>query len=393
MKDKRTAKLQTEQLEAREVPAAASIFAVGSGAGGPPRLQVYDVVTGTRVADFLAYENSFTGGVNAAIGDVNGDNVADVIVGAGIGGGPRVRVFDGRAFAPGFNFPRAPLTGTDTPVEQIVIADFFAFEDTQRGGTNVATGNFIGSQFSDLVIGAGPGGGPRVRILDSAAVTLQGRQFTSNLLGDTVANFFAFEPSFRNGVAVAASPVPFGGLAFSNLVVAPGLGGGPRVRVLNGAEIASRQLQFTSFDFNQTIADFFAADPNTRSGLTVAAADFNRDGFVDVAVGTGPGVTGAFTVYSGASILAGNFTGTRAGDILDSLTFSGYTNGVGVGAAVIPNGVNIGFLLIGTGGQGNLGQANVFQFIFGPGFLQRQLVYNLIFDVNQNFLGNVNVSV
>lgn len=391
MKDNLAVRLRSEELEIRDVPAAPSIFAVGSGSGGPPRLQVYDVTTGARVADFLAYENSFTGGVNAAIGDVNGDNVAEVIVGAGIGGGPRVRVFDGRAFVPGFNFPRAPLDGTSQILDQIVIADFFAFEDSQRGGTNVATGNFIGAQFSDLVIGAGPGGGPRVRILDGAAVTLQGRQFTSNLPGDTVANFFAFEPSFRNGVSVAASPVPFGGLAFSTLVVAPGLGGGPRVRVLNGAEIASRQLQFTSFDFNQTIADFFAADPRTRSGLSVAAADYNRDGFADVAVGTGPGVTGTFTVYSGARILAGNFLGTQAGDILDTSTFNGYTNGVNVGAAIIPNGVNNGFLLIGTGGQNNLGQANVFQFIFGPGFLQRQLVYNLPFDLNFN--ANVTVSV
>lgn len=390
MSDAPKVHLRSEELETREVPAAASIFAVGSGAGGPPRLQIYNVTTGVKVADFLAFENSFTGGVNAAIGDVNGDNVADVIVGAGVGGGPRVRVLDGRAFTQGFLFPRAPLDGASQLVDAIVIADFFAFEETQRGGTNVATGNFIGSGFSDLVIGAGPGGGPRIRILDGAAVTQQGRTFTSNRDGDTVANFFAFESSFRNGVSVAAAPTPFGGLEFSNLVVAPGLGGGPRVRVLSGAQIATRGLQFSSFDPGQTIADFFAANPNTRSGLSVSTADFNRDGFVDLAVGTGPGVTGGFTVYSGASVLAGNFTGNRAGDILDSAVLSNYTNGVTVGAAIIPNGVNNGFLLIGTGGQGNFGTAEVYQFVFGPGFLQRQLVYNLNFD--PNFVGGVYVS-
>ncbi len=384
-------RLRSEELEARDVPAAAPIFAVSGGVGGPPRVQVFNVTTGTQVADFLAFENTFTGGVNTAVGDVNGDNVADLIVGAGVGGGPRVRVFDGRAFSAGFNFPRAPLDGTSQPVQLIVIADFFAFEDSQRGGTTVATGNFFGPTNSDLVIGAGPGGGPRVRILDGAAVTQQGRTFTSNILGDTVANFFAFEPSFRNGVNVAASPVPFGGLAFSTLVVAPGFGGGPRVRVLSGAPIADLGLLYTSFDTDQAIADFFAFNQNQRSGVNVAAADFNRDGFSDVVVGTGVGVTGAFTVFSGASILAGNFTGNQAGDILDQAFLSNYTNGVTVGAAIIPNGVNNGFLITGTGGQGTIGQADVSQFIFGPGFLQRQLVYSILFD--PNFVGGVFVSV
>ncbi len=389
MKRLPSVRLNPEELEARETPSAASIFAVGGGAGGPPRLQIFNVTTGAKVADFLAYENSFTGGVNAAIGDVTGDNVADVIVGAGVGGGPRVRVFDGRAFAPGFAFPRAPVDGAGAAPDAIVVADFFAFESTQRGGTNVAAGNFAGAGNSELVIGAGPGGGPRIRILNGTAVTAQGRNFTSNADGDTVANFFAFESSFRNGVSVAANPTPLGGLEFSNLVVAPGFGGGPRVRVLSGAQIAQRGLQYTSFDPNQAIADFFAFDPSLRSGLSVATADFNRDGFADLAIGTGRGVAGAYTLYSGASILAGNFTGNRAGDILDSAQFDTYFNGVNVGAAIVPNGVNVGYLILGVGGgnQNLLGQADVSQFIFGPGFLQRQLVFSIVFDIN--FRGNV----
>jgi hypothetical protein len=390
MSDARSIRLKAEELETRETPSAAPIFALGSGAGGPPRLQIFNVTTGAKIADFLAFENSFTGGVNAAIGDVTGDNVADVVVGAGLGGGPRIRVFDGRAFAAGFSFPRAPLDGAGAAPDGIVVADFFAFEDTQRGGSNVAVGNFAGAGNAELVIGAGPGGGPRIRILNGLAVSQQGRTFTSNREGDTIANFFAFESTFRNGVSVSANPTPLGGLEFSNLVVAPGLGGGPRVRVLSGAQIASRGLLYTSFDPNQTIADFFAFDPSIRSGLSVTTADFNRDGFADVAVGTGPGVSGAYTLYSGASILAGNFNGNRAGDILDSAQFTTYSNGVNVGAAVIPNGVNAANLILGVGGGslGLLGQADVSQFIFGPGFLQRQLVYAIVFDVN--FRGNVN---
>lgn len=59
-----------------------------------------DRLVGGTAADHLTgltpYEPSFTGGVRVAVGDVNADGVADVVAGAGDGGGPRVRVYDGR---------------------------------------------------------------------------------------------------------------------------------------------------------------------------------------------------------------------------------------------------------------------------------------------------------
>ena len=100
------------------------IFAVGADAGGGPRVRVYDAQTRAVLFDNFVYEESFTGGVRVATGDVTGDGVPDLVVAAGYGGGPRITVFDGVNFS--------------------VVADFFAFEASFRGGAYVAVGDLTG---------------------------------------------------------------------------------------------------------------------------------------------------------------------------------------------------------------------------------------------------------
>src|SRR5262245_45762295 len=82
----------------------------GLGPGGVPAVSVFDTA-GVRIESFLAYDGRFSGGVRVAVGDVNGDGVPDIVTGAGPGGSPAVKVFDGAtgaairsflAFAPVF---------------------------------------------------------------------------------------------------------------------------------------------------------------------------------------------------------------------------------------------------------------------------------------------------
>ncbi|MGL4419896.1 MAG: hypothetical protein ACRCZF_04460, partial [Gemmataceae bacterium] len=283
--------------------------------------------------------------------------------------------------------------------ENLVLADFFAFESTQRGGVTLSAGNFIGSAFSEVVVGAGPGGGPRVRILDGLQIAQQGRAYTSNGANDTVANFFAFESTFRNGINVSASPTIFTSAIFSDLVVTAGPGGGPRVRVLNGTQIAQQKLNYQSTQSQDVFADFFGADPNTRSGLSVAMADFTSDGVADVAIGTGAGLPGQISIYDGGAMRTGGFTGIRPGDLRDQFTVNPtpnsngpaiYTNGVTVGAAFVPGAILGGALTYGLGGQGRISQSYLATFSVGSGFLQRREVYSNLF--NPTFFGPVNVS-
>ena len=69
---------------------------VAAGPGGGPQVTVYSGKDGSVLANFYAMSPSFTGGLFVAAGDVNGDGLADIVVGAGAGGGPQVMVFSGR---------------------------------------------------------------------------------------------------------------------------------------------------------------------------------------------------------------------------------------------------------------------------------------------------------
>ena len=243
---------------------------VGAGNGGGPRVVIFDgsvqdrttANRGTILADFFAYEDTFRGGVIVAAGDVNGDGFEDVVAGTGVGGGPRVRVFSGVDLAPGASTPNP-------------IKDFFAYEDTFRGGVNVAASDINGDGFADLIAGAGNGGGPRVRTFDSKTNAL-------------TADFFAYEDTFRGGVFVAAGNVTPDGRV--NIVTGTGPGGGPVVRVFDAQTPQNRD----------TAPAFNAFDGNVRTGVRVATNDFGPDGFDELVAATGPGSPAAVRAFNAA---------------------------------------------------------------------------------------------
>jgi hypothetical protein len=258
------------------------LLAVGSGPGGPPRVEVFDGDGNLRL-NFLAFDAGFLGGVRVATGDVNGDGIDDVICGAGPGADPHVVVFDG-------------VTGQ-------LIRSFDAYDAGFHGGVFVGAGDVNGDGLADIVTGAGPGAGPHVKVFDGAT-------------GAEVRSFFAFDAGFHGGVSVRAGDVNGDGRGDIVVGAGPGAPGG-HVAVFSGKD-------------GSLLASFFAFDQSFTGGVFVGLCDVNNDGLPDITVGPA-------SAAGQAQELVKVFDATDHSLLLSLDPFPGTTGGVRV-AAVIKKG-------------------------------------------------------
>ncbi len=311
--------LSVESMEGRFVPATTITGVFGTGVGGGPIVTVcFD--DGTQFS-FYAFDTSFRGGVSVALGEINGTGIPDVIVGAGPGGGPEVKVFNGAELLAG----------------QVVATDnFYAFESNFDGGVTLAVGQVDGTSHDDVVVGAGGA----VKVFDGAELA-QGNPVAT-------ATFLASRPSGTNttihldsddnrSFTLAVGPV--NGTGHSDVVVGSGAGVESDVKVIDGAMLAQGTAVVT--------AEFMPYDPDFLGGVTVATADITGSGHDDVVVAPGPGGGPDVKVYDGSQLAQGNAVATANFFAFDPA----FVGGVSLAAGNI-NGTGHDDLIVGAGPGG-----------------------------------------
>jgi hypothetical protein len=179
-------------------------LAVSADAGAGPQIQTFRVVNGTLQLEssFWAFDNPlYRGGSRVAVGDLNRDGFADLVVTTnGLAEG-RVAMYSGADLR---NGAATRLYGDFAP-----FPGYF-------GAINAAVGDMDGDGYGELVISLDRGGPAHVKIWSGASIA--GGAYIGYI--PPVASFYAFPPTDPSGARVAVRDMDGDGRA--ELVVASG---------------------------------------------------------------------------------------------------------------------------------------------------------------------------
>lgn len=237
----------------------------GPGRGGGPQVRVFDL-NGAVISQFFAFETEDRSGISIATGDVNHDGLEEIVVSRGEGGTGQVRVFDrfGKLQGAFYPFGRsshalniAVANIDEDPEEELVSAMLtdkgpvvhvhdgngryvrdITIQQKIKMQLFVAAGDMDGDGVGEIAVSGGTGSSPQVIVFDHT--------------GTQRSSFLAYDNRLRTGVALQMGDRDDNGR--SEIYTAPGVGGGPHVRV---------------FDQSGVIGGFFAGDPSARRGAQV----------------------------------------------------------------------------------------------------------------------------
>ncbi len=251
---------------------------VANGAGSEPWVKIYNQ-EGKLLKEFLAYNQRFTGGVRLAVGDYDGDGKAEIITVPGPGGGPHVRIFNEAGqvkrqfFADalndrgGLSVALGDLDGNDKneiiiglgvnrdPIVKIFNSDaklvsaFYVLPKSYQGGINVAAASLYGrtnQQRDSLIIVPAGNFRPVVRIFDN--------------LGRLHKEFLAYGENWRGGLNIAAGDISNDGIA--EIITGVKAGATPHVRIFERD--------------GSLVSSFFAYANDFAGGVNVGLMRFNK---------------------------------------------------------------------------------------------------------------------
>jgi len=282
--------------------AGTPFIATGTKSGGGPEVRVF-TTSGKLLKNFNAYDVNFHGGINVAVGDVNGDDRAEIITSMRQNGDSNIKIFK--------------VDGTNLKL------DYYAYDKTYKGGVNITTGDINGDGKAEIITAPAGGSVPTVRIFG----------LVNGKMVRILPDFLAYDKNFRGGVAVSVGDI--NGDGKGEIVTSPTSNGGPQIRVfgLSSAKYVPITpgimayaptfhggINSTTGDVNADGKDeimtgivsaggphirifglgrdkkvgllspgFMAFDEKSRGGVSVASADINDDGIDEIITGLGGG--------------------------------------------------------------------------------------------------------
>ncbi len=212
---------------------------IGAGRGSLPWVKIL-TGEGQVINEFLAYNKNFKGGVEVAGCDLDGDGRGEIVTGAQSNGGPHIRIFD--------SYGRPKIN-----------PGFFAADKKINSGVEIGCADINGDNKDEIIAVVGKAYKEKsLKIFNAQGVLI--RQIKLGLKGRDI----------------KISPIDLGGDGVEEILIGAGLDDKPMVKIFRG-------------DLS-LINEFLAYGKNFIGGVNAVGSDIDKDGKGEVI--TLPGLTG-----------------------------------------------------------------------------------------------------